>query len=100
MQHCHHPYTSSAPSKTRRSHFCSLEDTGEVDPSSVFIDSSLLLSILDDDESFQEFWANKGGGVMWVLLGVVVYLSSSLMMATYERGGGGQNHMYECQIYI
>ena len=56
---------------------------GEVDPS-VFIDSSLLL-ILDDDESFQESFGQtkgEGGGVMGVLLGVVVYLSSSLMMAT------------------
>ena len=32
---------------------------GEIDPS-VFIDSSLHLSIFDD-ESFQEFWANKKG---------------------------------------
>ena len=38
---------------------------GEVDPS-VFIDSSLLLILDDDDESFQEsFGQTKGEGGSW-----------------------------------
>ena len=66
---------------------------GEVDPSSVFIDSSLLL-ILDDDESFQEsFGQTKGeGGHGGPSKGCCLSLKF-IDEGNLREGGGGQNHM-------